>query len=273
MSQPSSHRPRLLLRSPALTTDAMSEPGGLFFLRPAKTSRLSLVPRRCRLLRLQFGRAAGHGVASRALSPLAGRLRAVVLRSPLDRFVSAWHESATFRADRGCALLHRLLWPANASDFWSWLPTAYRLAPGCTTCKVFARTAPTESRPARLVGAGSPLGFARWLRRDANDRAAWISAPAHGVYGRDPGAASYRCVAVGVLDIVRHALRIRPQVFAQHAGTRRACRVWMPMCSGYWTPEGRDAAFQALRVTSAWRQTIPTARRGRTKQEELSRST
>ena len=29
-------------------------------------------------------------------------------------------------------------------------------------------------------------------------------------------------------------------------GTRRACRVWMPMCSGYWTPEGRDAAFQAL---------------------------
>ena len=164
----------------------MSEPGGLFFLRPAKTGSSSL---RAKI-------AAAHGCSTDAMqatsshartSPLAGYSGAVVLRSPLDRFVSAWHESATFGADRGCAPSTDV-WPANASDFWSWLPTAYRLAPGCTTCKVFARTAPTESRLARLVGAGSPLGFARWLRRDANDRAAWISAPAHGVYSRRPGA-------------------------------------------------------------------------------------
>ena len=45
-------------------------------------------------------------------------------------------------------------------------------------------------------------------------------------------------------------------------GTRRVYRALMPMCSGYWTPEGRAAAFQASRVTSAWLRTIPTARRG-----------
>ena len=156
--------------------------GGLFFLRPAKTGTNSLK------LKLKTAENCSARVCEgghATVRPPDGFDGALVLRSPLERFVSAFHETHSAAAagssascdyskrfSNGTSYLSCETWP---SDDKRWATTDPRF---WATCSRIGLTTPTAGRLQRLVGSGSPLGFARWLRHNAADRAAWLSAPA-----------------------------------------------------------------------------------------------
>ena len=129
----------------------------LFFLR--RRGGAARPRARRRRARLQYRRAAGPRRRTHRRHRLQDTAALSCLRSPLDRFVSAWHESATFGADKTRWPLHRCGPPMRA--ILGWLPTTYRLPrPGCT-CKA------VSSHGSDGIAAGAAgqrriiLGFAR----------------------------------------------------------------------------------------------------------------
>lgn len=156
--------------------------GNVWFARPAKTGSSALHPKLDALTGCRDGSRIVGSFSHMEVRPPAGLNGAIVLRSPLERFVSAWHMSQSFAAagDASCRTHTHSngtvefkcekwppddkRWAINSSHFW-------------LQCDTITKTWPTAERLQRLVLSGSPLKFARLLRSDARDRMAWLAAP------------------------------------------------------------------------------------------------
>jgi len=147
----------------------------IWFLTPAKTGSRSLVEKLRKTQascpgRLRWNLNGDHMITK----PPPGFEGAIVLRSPLERFVSAYENAAErytaqmrfYSANPNAAARRNLVAPKGRPF----------------DCRTIVQTSPTAARMQRLVAANSSLNFARWLSRDAQHRAVWLSAPEPGVY-------------------------------------------------------------------------------------------
>jgi len=154
----------------------------IWFLTPAKTGSRSLVEKLRKTQascpgRLRWNLNGDHMITK----PPPGFEGAIVLRSPLERFVSAYEfatERYTAQTQANASLLKALL--ANASLLKAAM--GMRMSETMDLITMIGQTSPTAARMQRLVAANSSLNFARWLSRDAQHRAVWLSAPEPGVY-------------------------------------------------------------------------------------------